>query len=459
MTTHRPFVQLAGLGLAVVLLGGFTPERAVTSKLRSTASATLAPGDVAPGRLFARDAREGIGPGLVSVSNPTSPQPLAAPLAPETRRSKSTLLHVAPGSAATQLVLPITAPEDAWVMVIPKGSDAKVGEDALRDVSMFDPRGLRADVRAARDASAQLGADADRLKAEGISKPIAMLRLSRDMGQGLYKLQVGAKAAKVGLAIEIREPSSSTELAITPSTLQFSPDTEGYVTVGLQSDVPLERVRVEATLYTPGYERDRTVPVVKVGKEYRAMVSQVLTDRDAPDTWMVEVHATGTAGGQTFDRLEQTAFGFVVPTARIASVGSERQVRNSSGRVTSLEVDVVVESQGLDRYEVTGTLVATDGKGVERPVAEAQVTDQLGAGSHVLTLRFDAGHAGLSKLGGTYALRGLQLYSLGTNTLYHRLSRGLEVRFPAVRVDELAAPEMTPALETMLREGAFNVRE
>jgi len=127
--------------------------------------------------------------------------------------------------------------------------------------------------------------------------------------------------------------------------------------------------------------------------------------------------------------------------------------------VEALEVDVVVESQGLDRYEVTGTLVATDGKGVERTVAEAQVTDQLGAGSHVLTLRFDAGHVGLAKLGGTYALRGLQLYSLGTNTLYHRLNRGLDVRFPAVRVDELAAPQMTPAIETMLREGAFNVRE
>jgi hypothetical protein len=459
MTSQLPFVRLAGLGLAVVLLGGFTPEPAVTTKLRSTSSATLAPGDVAPGRLFARDAREGVGPGLVSVSNPTSPQPLAAPLAPETRRSKSTLLHVAPGSAATQLTLPITAPEDAWVMVIPKGSDAQVGEDALRDVAMFDPRGLRADVRASRDASAQLGADADRLKAEGISKPISMMRLNRDMGRGLYKLQVGPKAAKVGVAVEIREPSSSTELAITPSALQLSPDAEGYVTVGLDSDVPLERVRVEATLYTPRYERDRTVPVVKVGKEYRAMVSRVMTDRDEPGTWMVEVHATGTAGGQPFDRLEQTAFGFVVPTARIASVGRERLVRDGSGRVLAFEVDVVVESQGLDRYEVTGTLVAADGKGVERAVAEAQVTDQLGAGSHVLTLRFDAGHAGLAKLGGTYALRGLQLYSLGTNTLYHRLNRGHEVRFPAVRVEELAAPQMTPALETMLREGAFNVRE
>lgn len=459
MISHRPFVQLAGLGLAVVLLGGFTPEPAVTSKLRSTAGTPLAPGDVAPGRLFAKDAREGIGPGLVSVSHPTAPQPLAAPLAPETRRSKSTLLHVAPGSAPTQLSLPITAPEDAWVMVIPKGHDAKVGEDVLKDVAMFDPRGLRADVRASRDASAQLGADADRLKAEGISKPIAMLRLNREMGRGLYKLQVGAKAAKVGLAVEIREPSSSTELALTPSTMQFSPDAEGYVAVGLQSDVALERVRVEATLYTPGYERDRTVPVVKVGQEYRAMVSRVLTDRDAPGTWMVEVRATGTAGGQPFDRLEQTAFGFVVPTARIGSVGRERLVRNGSGRVTALELDVVVESQALDRYEVTGTLVATDGKGVERAVAEAQVTDQLGAGTHVLTLRFDAGHAGLSKLGGTYALRGLQLYSLGTNTLYHRLSRGLEVRFPAVRVEELAAPQLTPAIETMMLEGAFNVRE
>jgi hypothetical protein len=459
MNSHRFFVKSAGLTLAVVLLGGFTPEPAVKSTLRSTAGATLAPGDVTPGRLFAREVREAMGPGLVSVSNPTSPQPLAAALVPETRRSKSTVLHVAPGSAATQLQLPITAPEDAWVMLIPQGNDAKVGEDALRDVAMFDPKGVRADQRAARDGNAQLGVDADRLKAEGITKPIAMLRIHPEMGRGLYRLQVGAKAAKVGLAIEIREPSSSTELAVTASALQVSPDADGYVTVGLQSGETLERVSVEAWLYSPRYERDRAVPVVKVGKEYRAQVSKVMTERDEPGTWMVEVHVTGTAGGQAFDRLEQTAFGFVVPTARLASVGRERLVRDAGGRVTALEVDVVVESQTLDRYEVTGQLVATDAKGVERSVAEAQVTDQLGAGSHVLTLRFDAGHVGLSKLGGTYALRGLQLYSLGTNTLYHRLNRSLDVRFPAVRVEELVAPEMTPAIETMMRTGEFKLRE
>jgi hypothetical protein len=458
MSFHKFFVQSAGLSLAVTLLGGFTQGPAMSSNLRSASSATLAPGDVAPGRLFARDATEGIGPGRVSVSNPSSPkQPLAAPLAPETYRSKSTFLHVAPRSGPTQLELPIHTPEEAWVMFIPKGSDAKVGEAALRDVQLFDPQGRRADVRAARAGNAMLGADDARMKAEGITRPISMLRLERDMGRGTYKVQVGRKAAEVGLAIEVREPNSSIELSLTASAMQLSPGDDGYVTVGLASGVPVEHVRYEASLYNPRFERERTVPVVKVGNEYRAQVSRVMSERDATGSWVLEVRAVGTAGGLAFDRLAQTAFGFAVPTARIAAVGRERLVRDASGKVTALEVDVVLESQALDRYEVTGALVATDPKGVERPVAEAQVTDQLYAGTHTLTLRFEAGHAGLSKLDGSYALRGLQLYSLGTNTLYHRLTQGLGVRFPAVRASELAAAEVTPAIEGLLRAGEFDL--
>jgi hypothetical protein len=182
-----------------------------------------------------------------------------------------------------------------------------------------------------------------------------------------------------------------------------------------------------------------------------------MQERDEAGAWVLEVRAVGSAGGQAFDRLAQTAFGFAVPTARIDSVGRTRLVRDAGGKVAALEVDVVLESQAVDRYEVTGTLVATDAQGVERPVAEAQVTDQLGAGSHTLTLRFEAGHAALSRLDGTYALRGLQLYSLGTNTLYHRLGKGLDLRFPAVRASELAASERTPGIEHMLQAGEFDL--
>jgi hypothetical protein len=299
--------------------------------------------------------------------------------------------------------------------------------------------------------------DAERMKAEGISRPISMLRMDSKNTRGLSKVKVGAKAAALGLAIEVREPSSSIELSLTASALQLFPGSDGYVTVGVTSAEPVKHVRYEAALYNPRFERVRTVPVVKVGGEYRAMVSRAMDERDEPGSWVLEVRAVGSAGGQDFDRLAQTAFGFAVPTARIASAGKARLVREAGGKVTALELDVVLESQALDRYEVTGTLVATDAQGVERPVAEAQVTDQLGAGTHTLTLRFEAGHAGLSKLDGSYALRGLQLYSLGTNTLYHRLARGLDIRFPAVRAAELAAAELTPAIENMVREGEFNL--
>ena len=252
-------------------------------------------------------------------------------------------------------------------------------------------------------------------------------------------------------------PSSTIELALTASAMQFFPSDEGYVTVDLTSGAPVDHVRFEAALYNPRFERDRVVPVVKVGNAYRAQVSRVLSERDATGAWVLEVRAVGSAGGQAFDRLAQTAFGFVVPTARIASTGKPRLVREA-GKVTALELDVVLASQAVDRYEVSGTLVATDVHGVERPVAEAQVTDQLGAGTHTVTLRFEAGHAGLTGLEGSYALRGLQLYSLGTNTLYHRLTTGLGVRFPAVRLNELAAPKLTPAIEHMLQAGEFNLQ-
>ncbi|HSP79483.1 MAG TPA: hypothetical protein VLQ93_13185, partial [Myxococcaceae bacterium] len=290
MSFNRFFTRSAGLSLAVVLLGGFAQESVASTPMSSAAGATLAPGDVAPGRLFARESAASISAGRVSVSNPVSPQqPLAEPPGPETRRSKSTMLHVAPGSGPTQLSLPVTAPEEAWVMLIPKGTDAKVGEESLREVQLLDPKGRRVDPRAARAGNAMLGADEARMKAEGISRPVSMLRLERDMGRGLYKLQVGRQSAAVGLAVEVREPASSIELALTASTMQLFPGEEGYVTVGLQSAEPVQGVRYEASLYNPRFEKVRTVPVVKVGSEHRAMVSRVLSERDEPGAWVLEV--------------------------------------------------------------------------------------------------------------------------------------------------------------------------
>ncbi|HEX2569515.1 MAG TPA: hypothetical protein VH877_08140 [Polyangia bacterium] len=473
--TIRRIATSAGLALALVTVGcardnstataGSSPGTTQTPQetaVVNTENAQLVQGDVAPTRLFRRPLQPGEvqGSGLVSVANPASPKvPLRLPTPPETRHFKETVIHVPAGSAPTEVQLPIDAPNEAWVMFIPKGNDAQRGETALRSVTLRDPLGRRADVEAAREAQSKLEPDqAERLAAGRISRPITMLHLNNNMARGTYAVQVGREAAATGLAIEVRLPNSPIELNLTPSAMQFFPGQDSWVTIGLGEGARIDRVDFTAVLYDPSFRAARRVPVVRVGNEYRALVSSVFTEQDAVGTWNLEVRATGVSGNQRFDRLGSTAFGFAVPTARLVSVGHPRFERGPEGKITTLAVDVVVESEALDRYEISGTLAATTPDSLERPVAEAQVTDLLAPGQHTLTLRFDAGHVSLTKLGGRFALRGLQLFSLGTNTLYHRLAKGLDIRFPALRVADLAAPrEITPAIEHMMRAGEFDL--
>lgn len=474
--TIRRIATSAGLALALVTSScardnapatpGTSPDNAAPNPqdpaVVNTETAQLVQGDVAPARLFRRPLQPGEvqGPGQVSVANPASPKvPLRLPASPETRHFKETFIHVPVGSSPTEVQVPIDAPNDAWVMFIPKGNDAQRGETALRSVTLRDPLGRRADVEAAREAQSRLEPDqAARLAAGRISRPITMLRLNNNMGRGTYAVQVGREAAATGLTIEVRQPNSPIELNLTNSALQLFPGQEGWVTINVGEGARIDRVDFSATLYDPSFRPVRKVPVVRVGNEYRALVSSVLTEQDAVGTWNLEVRATGVTGNQRFDRLGSTAFGFAVPTARLLSAGRARFERGPEGKITTLAVDVVVESEVADRYEVSGTLAATTADNLERPVAEAQVTDLLSPGRHTLTLRFDAGHVSLTKLGGRLALRGLQLFSLGTNTLYHRLAKGLDIRFPAVRVAELVSPrEITPAIEHMMRNGEFDL--
>lgn len=472
--TIRRIATSAGLALALVTAGcsrdsspaspGASPDTSNPQEpaVVNTDTAQLVEGDVAPARLFHRPLQPGEvqGPGRVVLANPASPKvPLRLPTPPATRHFKETVIHVPAGSSPTEVQLPIDAPTEAWVMFIPKGNDAQRGETALRSVTLRDPQGRRADVEAAREAQTTLEPDqAARLAAGRISRPITMLRLNGNMMRGTYAVQVGREAAATGLAIEVRLPNSPIELNLTTSAMQVFPGQDGWVTIGLGQGARIDRVDFSAMLYDPSFRPVRKVPVVRVGNEYRALVSSALTEQDAVGTWNLEVRATGVSGNQRFDRLGSTAFGFAVPTARLVSAGRPRFERSPEGKITTLAVDVVVESEVADRYEISGTLAATTADNLERPVADAQVTDLLPPGRHTLTLRFEAGHVSLTKLGGRLALRGLQLFSLGTNTLYHRLAKGLDIRFPAVRVAELAAPrEITPAIDNMMKNGDFDL--
>ena len=116
------------------------------------------------------------------------------------------------------------------------------------------------------------------------------------------------------------------------------------------------------------------------------------------------------------------------------------------------------EVASLDRYELSATLVSIDPDGTERPVALGQTAIGLDAGNHKVALRFDAGYVKLTTLEGAFALRSLQLFSQGRNSLLQRHERGLDLRFPTVNSGELVGlREITPAVQLLIDNGEFDL--
>jgi hypothetical protein len=133
-------------------------------------------------------------------------------------------------------------------------------------------------------------------------------------------------------------------------------------------------------------------------------------------------------------------------------------VKDDKGAVSAFEVDVTLESKSLDRLEVSGTLAAKGTDGLEHPVAVAFTGAGYDAGSHKVTLRFDAGHVRLTGLEGPYSLRNLKVFSLSTDTLFFRMGAGMGQQFSGVRAIDMAMPKMTPALEQLIEDGVLKAK-
>ena len=431
-----------------------TPGEPTTATPTNASGATLVSGDVVPTKLFARPPLANIAGETVTVSLPVSPRtPFALPARPEVGTFKDTIVRIAPGSSARDIAVPVDAPEGTVVYVVPKTTDVKLGGMVLRDFKVMDPTSkLRVDLREAKNTAEVKSVD---------DLARSTFTLEGKHLAGAYTLKIGAEAAKIGVAVEFRFPNSAVALEVTPSTAQFFPGDEAWVTIKLADGAAgINGAELDAHLLNPDGTVGSVVTIREVGNgEYRALVSKSFTESNTVGTYNLEVHAKGKASsGVAFDRFGHTAFGFAIPTGRMTSVSAPRNVLDEAGKVAAFEVDVDLEIASADRYELSGTLVALALDGTERPVGEAQTTITLDAGTHKATLRFDAGYAALTKLDGSYALRNLRVFSLGTNSLFHRLGNGLAIRFPAVKIADLAAvKEMTPALDEMITTGEFDL--
>lgn len=415
-------------------------------------SSVLAQGDLVPQRLFpiAADVAN-LAAEKIAVSFGATPKDVVQwTLAPEAKISRAALVNVLAGAPAGNIGLAIDTSEGTTISIVPtETSDGKY-DKTLLDVAVFEPTGrMRLDQRVEKAADAV---------ASTSYKPLATIELQKEMSPGVFLLKVGPTASKIGLAVWANQPESKIALSIAPSTTQAFQGEKATAKITLSNDgAPILGAALEGTVVGPDLASTKVTFTDVGGGAYEANVSDAIGASGKTGFYDVKVRARGVSNGVKFDRFGQTSLQWVVPTARIVSVAAPRTVTNTAGLIEAFELDVKVESAAKDRLEINGTLAVQTPDGKDRPLVLAQTADTTEAGVHVLTLRFDAGYLGLAKLEGGVVLRGLSLYSQGHKATMQRHVRGLEVRLPAIVLSKLVPAKVTPAVDEMIQNGAFDL--
>lgn len=453
MKSMKTLLLLASLGLLAGCSTKIAEPAPSPAPVPGPASAPAAtkvgamPGDVSVSKIFPRPAQT-VDRQPVQASSPSAPgEKIAYERGPQ-ETFHNDALHIVPKAekaSVHQIAIDATDGE-AMLYLSPQAADKDAIHAALRNIEVIGPDGNRVNARVPKSSGL---ADDDYLPMSAI--PLAGLPV------GVYTVKVNPIAGKAGLAVDVRQPESKIVMKLLPSTNQHLLGNEAFVDVTLsEAGVPVVGANVTGHLVQAWSGADSNgVTFQEIGNGvYRTAIHGALAEADAIGAYLTDVRAEGTApSGRAFLRHGRAGFHYGVPTARVTDVASTRVITNDKGLVTGFEVDVALDSSSLDRLEISGTLATIGPDGAEHPVATAATGAGYDVGHHVATLHFDAGHVRLTGLDGTLVLRHLSVYSLGTNTLFHRSGQSA-TSFPSVQRASLApVAEITPQIAGMIHDG------
>ena len=424
-----------------------TPSAPAPTAPAAIAQPRVAPSDLKPSRLFARKPLA-IDPQLVSASMPVSPNDTIIPDdGVVTHSSHSAALHTIPAGTTSIVSIPIDYTDgESHLYLHPQGADIQA---ALAAIEVYDADGVRINERAPRAVAN--GPD-------HVAPPMSAIPLAGHR-PGIFTVKVGPAARGAAVVVDVGMAGSPLVMKLKPQTGQHLFGNDQTVDAELwDNGAPVTGARLTGSLVKPDGTPGAKLSFFEVGGGvYRAIVDTAMTLDDPTGAYRVAVRAEGTNGsGVAFARHGQTGFHFGVPTGRIANVGATRTVTDGSGRISAFEVDVTIESSALDRLELQGALATRGLDGREHLVASSVVAAGYDVGQHTLTLRFDAGHVQLTRLEGDLVLRNVRLFSLGTNTLFHRTVFHTHT-FPAVQRSQLVPlAKLTPQVQGMIHDGILH---
>ncbi len=414
----------------------------------SSASIVAKAGDISPSTLHA-------GPTVVAVKTLVTvsmPLPIGTPLVdpgeiPALVASTDALKIAQKGIANPTQMLPIDAPEgEAMLFLGPQLEDPGQIEAALSGIKVFDPSGKLINVRAPKMT---FGGDHP--------KPMSAIPLAQH-GAGMYTIKLDPVAIKAGVALDVHMPSSTIVMQMKPSTYEHLLGNEDVVDMYLaDAGSGITGADVVGTLLDPELKPVKPLSFKDLGQgHYQAKLdNSTFSATDTIGAYLVDIKATGkTASGRDFLRSGRTGFHYGIPTARISSIGEMRTLKDASGLIEAFEIDVKLDNSTLDRLELSATLAAKGADGAEHPVVVAFAGDAFDPGSHVVTLRFDAGNARATHITGPYEIRNLKIFSLGTNTLFQRIATVASSGFIVPSLATLKPlAVIPPGLEQLIDDG------
>jgi hypothetical protein len=405
------------------------------------------PTDVAPQRLYARPAlpvEAGVATSTQAL-NPTTV--IGKEYTPVATRHVESFHHFDASSRGTYKIPVDTTAGASSIFISPYGPLAYTGvEDVVRgNVDILDPNGVKVNARASK-----LGTDNPRVMSW---VPLA------GHPAGMYTVSFHG-AGPMDTAVEARFDNPDIVLSLRPAALQHLLGGEQYVEATLtEAGKPILGAHLTSELIH-GEQIKHLMPVSFTevgGGVYRAAVHPLFNEGSDTAAYLVDVDADGVApSGVAFQRHGETGFHFGIPTAQVVDVLAQRQITNSQGLTTAFEVDLKIQSSSLDRLEISGKLTAVGADGVEHPLASAFYGDAFQPGTRVVTLSFDAGNVRMTRLEGDFMVRDLQIYSLGTNTLFSREQAGHNRVFPGIVRDQLVKHEQfSGAQQELVSEGVL----
>lgn len=386
------------------------------------------------------------GPGSFKIDVPKQDGPYVAV-------SRDVMIIIPPGQVAQDVAVPVDAPEGAWLYIGPRTTDKQRTRAAVADIQAKTPQNTALSLATTRQVSELPGMQELMAKKRATARPRSAFALSGQKA-GTYTVSIGPVAAEAGVTINVVQPNASLALRAQPNrSMHLLGGDRLSVRVDILDGSTAKTGKVHGYLIYPNGSKIVEVPVTATSDgSYEAVIAGQLDANSPIGGYSVRVVAEADDG--SWQRVATTGFRYGVPTARITSVGSVREVL-ADGQVAALDVDVNVEVASKDRYEVSAVLA---GKldGATKVAAAAQTAAVLDAGSHTLTLRFKSGYLKLSEVTGALDLRQLTLFSQGRNTLLQRADLGFGVRYANLDPARMAPlRQVLPGVREMYNQGYF----